>query len=607
MEQTQFNLDLANTPIRGWYIKETALAEQALSQFMEKDVLFGFDLETMSLPEYRNDTTAPLDPLRSVPRLLQLCDGRNVFVFDLLDVPCSLFVPFLENKRLIAHNAVFELQHCYHNFKCSKVDIGCTYLATKLLHHAIYPDDGGIGAGLEDVVKSLLKLDLFKNISHKHWFQPDLNFEQIQYAALDAVVVLKVAAKLVIGLQKYGLTEIYKLYKDSQHPLVMMQLNGMKLDAEKHREMIGIWKHDAYQAKKELLNLTRLDDITGHKIGQYLDKNLPPNIRAIWPLTESGKLSTDSNTFSEFSWVDVVEPFSRFQKASTLSSTFGMKLQHKINQVSGRIHTKYKLCGARTGRLSSSDPNLQNMPSSEDFRSLFIPDEGNVFVRADFNQIELRICAELSQDEYMLNAYRNGIDLHSLTASQLSELSVSQISKLERQKAKALNFGLVFGLGPEGFKHYAKKQYGVTLSDEQADYQVKAWHRLYSGYSSYQKAQAQMCHLRLDVRTPLGKLRRLSLDNYYGASANTPVQGGASECMLRSLCMLKEMISPNMRLINTVHDEIIIECPDTDDAKQEAYISLNTAMQRGFLSVFPNGITRNLVQVSHGGNWAEAK
>lgn len=607
MKESQFELDLAGEKYRCWYIRETAQAEQALSQFMEKDVLFGFDIETMSLPEYRNDKTAPLDPLRSIPRLVQLCDRQNVLVIDLLYVPKEILTPFLETKKLIAHNAMFELKHCYKNFKCSKVDIGCTYLATKLLHHALYADDGGIGAGLEDVTKSLLKENLFKEIDHKEWFRPELNFEQIQYAALDSIVVLKIAEKLVRGLQKYGLMDVYKLYKDSQHPLVQMQLNGMKLDASKHREHIGEWKLAAFQAKKELLNMTGLDDITSHKIAGYLEKKLPPNIFAIWPRTETGKLSTDANTFSEFSFVDVVEPFARFQKATILSSTFGMKLQHKISPISGRIHTNYKLCGARTGRLSSSNPNLQNMPRDKSFRELFIPDDGNVFVIADFNQIELRVCAELSQDEQMLNAYRNGIDLHSLTASNISHKKLTELTKDDRQKAKALNFGLVFGLGAEGFQKYAKKQYEVDLTVEQSQKTVNQWHELYAGYTRFQKDRAICSEHSLSARTPLGKLRKLSPENYYGASANTPVQGGASEVILRSLCLLKDMISPGIKLINTVHDEIIIECPNTMDAQQEAYISLNTSMNRGFLSVFPNGITRNLLQISHGQNWADAK
>ena len=607
MEQNIFDIDFHGTPCRIFYVKEVSVAEQILSCFKEKDCFFGLDLETTALPIYANDRTAPLDPLRSVPRLLQISDGKNIAVFDLLFLPKDLFVEFLQTKRFIAHNAIFEIKHLLRFFNCKNFNVGCTYLATKLLHHAIYVDDGGISAGLEDVVKSVLKLEISKNISHSHWGNPKLNFEQIEYAAIDALVVTKLAPKLSTGLNKYGLGKIYELYKAAQVPLCKMELNGMRINSELHRELIGKWKLEALQAKKELTALTDLDDITGHTIANYLDKHLPPNIRAIWPLTETGKLSTDANTFSEFSFVDIVKPFSKFQKATILCSSFGMKLQQKINPVDNRIHTNYKLCGTRTGRLSSSNPNLQQMPRTAEFRSIFIPEEGNTFVVADFNQIELRICAELSRDQEMLRAYKKGIDLHTLTAANTSHKTMDEITKEDRQKAKALNFGLVFGLGANGFQKYAKKQYGVELSHAESLNEVTAWHDLYEGYTEFQQNQADSCKYSMNVRTPLGKLRKLSEENYYGASSNTPVQGGASEVILRSLCYLESMDPFNLKFINTVHDEIIVECADNEEEVLWAKSTLETSMIAGFNSVFPKGITKNLVQVSHGKTWAEAK
>ena len=287
--------------------------------------------------------------------------------------------------------------------------------------------------------------------------------------------------RLVKGLTKYGLLKVYKLYKDAQWPLAKMQLNGMKIDVEKHRELIGKWKLDAYAAKKELTALTGLTDLTSHTIADYLENKLEPNVLSIWPRTDTGKLSTDANAFSEFDWLDIVKPFSKFQKATILSSTFGMKLQHKINPVDKRIHCQYKLCGTRTGRLSSVNPNLQQMPHDKETRSIFVPEPGNRFIVADYSQIELRVAAELSRDPEMLRAYREGLDLHTLTAIKTS--GKKEVTSDDRFKAKALNFGLLFGLGKSKFKHYAKKNYKVELSEEQAFEAVTNWHKLYSGIS----------------------------------------------------------------------------------------------------------------------------
>lgn len=608
MEQKLFPIDFLGTPIQGIYVKEISLAEHLLSQLMEKDVTFGFDLETMSLPAFRHDTTAPLDTLRSKPRLVQICDGKNVIVFDLLHMPLSLFRPFIESKRTIAHNAMFEIKHIIHNFKAQLFNVGCTYIATKLLHHAIYVDDSGIGASLEDVSKSLLKVDLFKNIDHQCWSEPELNYEQISYAAMDAVVVPKLAEKLSVGLQKFGLGKVYQLYKEAQAPLAHMELNGIKLDTPRHLELISEWKARAYAAKKEVMEMTGLEDLTSHTIADYLERILPSEVLDIWPRTETEKLSTSADTFSEFSYLNVVEPFSRFQKATILSSTFGMKLQHKVNEISGRVHARYKLCGTRTGRLSSSDPNLQNMPRSDEMRSIFIPERGNVFVVADFNQIELRVAAELSGDDAMQRAYRGGIDLHALTASKSSRRRLEDVTSEDRQKAKALNFGLLFGLGKAKFKHYAKKSYGVDMTEGEAYDSVTNWHDLYSGYSAWQQDQAQKCEHDLYATTVSGKRRKLSSDNYYGASANTPVQGSASEAMLHALIQLeKQRLLPEYRIINTVHDEIIVECEDNETIISDVSTIVEMAMTKGYQKLFPNGLTRGLVKVGHGINWAEAK
>src|ERR1051326_6677137 len=147
MKEGPFFSQFLGEKIKVHYIKDKTLALNAIAQFMKKDCLFGFDLETVSHEEFREDSTAPLDPLRSTPRLIQISDGKNVLVFDtFFGITLDIFRDFIQSKKLLAHNAMFEIQHLIHNFKITRGDVGCSYLATKLLHHAIYPDDGGIGA-----------------------------------------------------------------------------------------------------------------------------------------------------------------------------------------------------------------------------------------------------------------------------------------------------------------------------------------------------------------------------------------------------------------------------------------------------------------------------
>ena len=119
------------------------------------------------------------------------------------------------------------------------------------------------------------------------WSVPDLTFEQVEYAALDPVLCLLISEKLSKGIQKHGLQRIYNLYKEAQLPLAQMQLNGMKFDVETHRDLVGQWTLDAFAAKKEVLKLTGLSDLTASKIAKYLEENLDPGTLRIWPLTES--------------------------------------------------------------------------------------------------------------------------------------------------------------------------------------------------------------------------------------------------------------------------------------------------------------------------------
>lgn len=621
MQQGNFELTIAGTSYNALYLRDKSHAIAAIEQ-LERNAgersPFGLDFETCGTAPYRHDPSSPLDPLRSLPRLVQICDGRNIVVLDLLHIgSLDFLIPFFSRQRFVAHNAIFEIQHLLHNFSVPVPDVGCTKIATRLVYDAIYPNSAAFGADLGNVCKSLLKIELPKDIDHRCWANAELTKEQLDYAAMDAGVMRPIAEKLTVALQKYGLLNVYNLYKQAQIPLAKMQLNGIQMNADAHVECIAEWKINAYQAKKELLALTGLKDTNPKSIIAYLETTLPPEILAIWPLTDGGEdekegdLSLSADTFSDFSFLPIVEPFSRFKKATKLSSTYGTKLLNRTNRHDGRIHCSFNLCGTRTGRLSSSNPNLQQLPRDKRTRALFIAAPGRKFVVADFNQIELRVAAEWSRDEEMLRAYRQGRDLHVVTAEMLSgrklDTMTDEARKHARQSAKALNFGLLFGLGKKKFRHYAHKNYGAELTEDQAYEAVSAWHSLYSGYSRWHRDISSKCEVSLKVRTATGKLRALSRENYYGASANTPVQGSASECMLRSLVRLNGVLSGRSFLCNTVHDEIMIETDDTSESVAEVKFLLNDCMTKGFQDIFPNGVmSDNLVEVKSGSNWAEA-
>lgn len=608
MKEHQWFKDYLGQKVNCLYIKDKEYAQAVLDKLSEKECLFALDTETMALPKYRLIKNAALSPHLSKIRLLQVFDGKNAVVFDMMHIDCDgIFLPFLTSKRFVGHNALFDLMFLM-RMGVKDINIGCTFILAKLLFHAVYPTDEGLSGSLAALSNKVLGTEMNKALQVSDFTVPELTFEQIEYAALDAVTTLKLAEALAPGLRKFGLERIYTLSKEAQHPIAAMQLNGIGLDVEAHRKSADSWRTQMYAAKKEVLKLTGLPELTPAKIGDYLETALGKKDLIIWPRTDTGRLSTDSDTLSEFSYIPLVKPFSRYQKLSKLTTAFGTKLIQAVSPETGKLHAHYSICGARTGRLSCSSPNLQQLPRDATVRKHFIPETGNVFVCADFSQIELRVGAELSQDSTMLTAYKNGVDLHALTASRVSGKELGDVTKVERQLAKAVNFGLMFGLGARKFSSYARKSYGVEVSSEEASDAVNTFRLMYHGYYDWQMKQVEVCSATKEVRTACGKLRKLPADSIWGNAMNHPVQGSAAEVMLYSLVhvdnAIKEGVIPG-KLSNCVHDEILIEC--TPDRAEDVSKGLELCMIEGFKDVFPKGVTRGLVEAKSGKSWGEAK
>lgn len=621
MKPGKYKTTFLGTEIPVLYVTDRAEAEELagrlVAQFDSGETgLAAIDTETEALPEYRSKTQSALSPHLSKVRLIQIFTGRSAIVFDCKHIGENrLFTELLERGRWVGHNSVFDLQYFYKWFGVKSCNIGCTMLCAKLLFHAKCPTDTGLSASLRNLVNVVFKQEILKEMQTSDWSMPELTWEQVEYSALDAITTYFLAEKLAPQIVSYGLQRIYKLYKDAQHPICKMQLNGLKLDCDKHRDMIVGWRDEMYRAKKELTAITGISRITPHTLAKYLEGALPKDVLDIWPRTEEGKLETNAHVFADFDYLDIVKPFLEFQKREKLCTAFGNKLIEQVNPATGRLHAGYKLAGARTGRLSCATPNLQQLPRDKSVRSNFIPERDSVFICADYSQIEIRVGAELSRDPTMLAAYKDGKDLHAITAKAVSHLSDKEWEalpeaerKAKRQAGKSFNFGLMFGLGANSYKHYAKKSYGVDVTEEEADQGVKAWRKLYSTYRKWHMERVKESESQGYVTTPCGKRRCLAPEDCWGASANTPIQGGACECMLHSIVDIQKAIDVSnfpYKIVNCVHDEVLVEVPK--DRVEHAKKMIEYSMQYGFLEVFPNGITRGIVDAHSGPSWGEAK
>jgi DNA polymerase-1 len=609
MKQGKFKVEFQGTKYDCEYITDPARAETVIKKFDKNpsNCIFGIDTETAAFPVYRPYPFAALSPHLSTIRLVQLFDGKECAVFDIYGLKnLSILKSFLESRKFIGHYSTFDIK--FFLKQGIRVNMGCTWIAAKLIQHAVYPTDTGLKASLDALSQQVFETDVLKKVQNSDWSVQDLTYEQIEYAARDAIVVRALAQKLAQGISKLNLKECYQRAKNAQIAIASMELTGIGVDVHKHREKVSIWREELFKSKKKLTKLTGLDHPTPAKVAKWLEKNLDEDTLSVWTRTEGGKLSTDAHTFADYSHLAIVKPFSEFQKKEKLTSSFGMNLINLVNPETKRIHASYNLMGARTGRMSSSKPNLQQLPRGADVRDQFVARPGYVFICADYSQIELRVAAEISKDTVMLKAYKDGLDLHTVTAANMLGKELKDVTKEDRQNAKPFNFGLMFGLGAKAHVHYSKKEYGKTTTLEEAKEDIKTWWNLYSGLKKWKEKQVQDSVKTLTASTPGGKVRKLSPENAFGASLNTPIQGGASECILEAVALIEGFFfrqKVDANLVNCVHDEILVEC--VKEHAEGAAQLVELGMVEGFRRIFPNASIKNLVEVGVGGTWTNAK
>ena len=581
------------------YVADPAQRERALSELTalpRNGIPWGLDIETAPLPAFRKDSKAGLDPWRSTVRLVQIYAGGNTcYVMDIMAIGgLSALTELLNNRPWIAHNAVFEWKFLLHN-GVHPTRLDCTLLQDNAL--------GGGRRSLAVLVKERLNWDMDKALQVSDWTAANLTPAQLDYAALDAVAAYRLAELQAARLKERGLERCYQLMRDAQPAIAQLELNGCPFDTAAHSALIAQWQATAEQARGELDTLLNgANPDSPLQLSKWLAANLPADTLATWSKTATGQLSTDADTLAGLS-LPALEPLARYKAATKGLSTYGKGYAAHISPVTGRIHASFLIGGAATGRFACTSPNIQNPPRDPAFRALFAPQTGRCFVVADYGQIELRVAALVSGDSAMLSAYEQGQDLHRKTAAAVLGIEPEQVTKAQRQMAKAVNFGLLFGQGAKGLQAYAKASYGVEMSLEQAHKAKSAFFKAYPGLSAWQTQTRKAAERAKQVRTPGGRCRELE-KNIGTECLNTPIQGGAAECLLAALAAL-DVDSLKARLVNIIHDELVVECePEQAGAVVQ---EVERAMTAGFLAIFPNGCTRDLVEAHSGANWASAK
>lgn len=587
---------------------------------------FGLDIETGKASDHPE---AGLDPHLSFIRLIQVFDNEaNVsYVFDLLDTE---IIPelksFLESSRFIAHSAGFELKHFLHkDIELGSID--CSMLLSQFVGIAevspFEPDEIDAededreptryrlkgGYSLENLIGVYFGVSVSKEEQKSDWNQEELSSKQILYAGLDAVLTYKLAKEVSKKVKSYRMVKAYSVYRDMLKVIADMEYRGSYVSKTLHNRLIREWEEKKYIAEKECEKHFSGRNLRSPKqLSEWVEEEASESKRKYWPRSEkSGMYTFNRVKVAHLMPYAPLDALFNYKKYATLLSTFGESLQRKINPVTKRLHCSYTIGQTRTGRLSCRQPNLQNMPARDgSFRHIFKAPKGRVLVVADFSQIEIRVAGELSGDPVIRKAFRDGVDLHKLIVSEVSDKPIEEVTKEERQLGKAINFGLQFGMGAKKLSQYATVNYGVHLSEEDAQKAWNAYHTKYKVYSQWANLQREKAKATGYTRTPLGKMRKLEESEVYTKAVNTPVQGGAAEVLFLTMVGLRRRLRGiDAFIINTVHDEIIIECAKGLEEKVKTL--LTQSMQAGLRALFKGASLNGLAEAAIGKDWAEAK
>jgi DNA polymerase-1 len=420
----------------------------------------------------------------------------------------------------------------------------------------------------------------FEDIAGKG--KKQLTFNQIDieiatpYAAEDADITLQLHQTLWPKLQ--AIPALEKVYNELEMPLLpvinKVERNGVNIDIWMLQQQSDDMAHQivelekqAHQSAGQEFNLgspKQLQEIL------YVKQELPVKKK-----TPKGQPSTAEEVLQELAdeGYELPQLIMQYRGLSKLKSTYTDKLPLQVNKSSGRVHTSYHQAVTATGRLSSSDPNLQNIPirttNGRRIREAFVAGEGNTLLAADYSQIELRIMAHLSGDESLVKAFAEGADIHRHTASEIFNVTLDDVTSDQRRSAKAINFGLIYGMSAHGLS----KQLGIERH-QAADY-MNVYFERYPGVKAYMDNTREQAKQDGYVETLFG--RRLYLPEINASNGmrrqyaertaiNAPMQGTAADIIKRAMIDINAWLNESdfgIRMIMQVHDELVFEVPNT--------------------------------------------
>ena len=448
----------------------------------------------------------------------------------------------------------------------------------------------------------------------------EINFSDVEldkameYAAEDADITYRLYKMFSKNLKLEKLTNIYEIFeKPLIKILAFMEIEGIKVDnkflkvlSEKFEKKINKLEKEVFKISKKKFNIA-----SPKQLGEIIYNDLKI---AVLKKTRKGSFATNASVLEDLAFKGHKFPqlILDWRQVSKLKNTYSEALPEHINPNTKRVHTSFLLAATTTGRLASSDPNLQNIPikseDGKDIRKAFTAEKGFTLVSADYNQIEMRILADLADVKELKKAFKNNEDIHSLTASQVFDVDLKKVDQDMRRKAKAINFGIIYGISQYGL---AKQ---INVSNHEADEFLNAYFSRFPEIKVYMDDTIKFCRKSGYVNNIFGRRshfngindKNFNVRNFQErASINAPIQGSASEIMRLAMIRLdkkfESLKNNKSKILLQIHDELIFEVPEKELKTITKVIQEEmTSVTESDLHSFSIPLT---VDVNTGDNW----
>lgn len=573
------------------YCDSDELAFAELNRLIKTGNTFGVDTETKSL-----------DPHTGKLRLVQIADVQErVGIFDIWKMTHegkSALAGFLSDptNTKIFHHAKFDAKFIKLHLGVKDLNpIVCTMLEASLLACG----NMTMSKSLESVLERYLSITIDKSLQSSDWSIPDLSLNQLLYAATDCKDLIQLHKVMFMYIKKQGMQNTFKIEMNCIQATAEMEINGMPFNFEKWCARADA---DEAEAKEEEWKIYELCDSVSNQptlFGEPSTWNINSHVQLKDKLRKLGikipvieerdgrrRETTGKDQLKEIEHVHPVIPRIINQRILHKSyTTYGRNWYACINPKTKRIHANLNQNGSETGRFTTGeevsdtmDPPMLGIPRADKFRNCFEAPEGRVLVWGDYSQIELRILADFSGDQNLIQAFVDGRDPHKDAAVRLFEVDEEKIDSEMRHLAKDLNYGMPYGVAAPKFALKAH------ITEERASQLMKKYFSIYPRIKSWLDAAGWRAITQRNCRTASGRLLRFNYDDKDPRQVsaarrngkNSPIQGTCSDIIKTSLVLVyKEVQDTDVKLCHVFHDEIILECDEKQVSESEELLRRN--------------------------------